>query len=380
MNRFETAERFCGRKGRYTVEKGGVLVRGFYEAVSQCGCEEQNLAVTVLDGPHFGEKALFADGQLIFASKEKGYLEEYGKEIWMAANDRKACRDGIAVVRDTRIFCDWLGQESHLVICGGGHVSIPVIEIGRMLGFQVTVLEDRPAFAENARQAGACQVICESFEAGLDQIPGSSSTYFVLVTRGHIYDQICLKKIIEKPHAYIGMLGNRKRVQMVKAAVLEYGADPQVIECIHTPIGLDIGAETPAELGVAIMAEIIQIKNHGIRKNGYSRDMLHALLRAEGEGEAGVLATIVRKKGSTPREPGTKMFVQPDGRCIGTIGGGGAEAAMMKRALKLLQSGAEQSLLCCVNMAGEESEEEGSCGGGVIYVLLERISGEGGCR
>ena len=67
------------------------------------------------------------------------------------------------------------------------------------------------------------------------------------------------------------------------------------------------------------------------------------------------------------------MLVQPDGHCIGTIGGGRAEAVLMNRALELLKSGAEHSMLCYVNMAGEESEEEGSCGGGVIYVLLEPV-------
>lgn len=346
-------------------------MRSFYEAVSRCNPEKQNLAVTVLDGLHFGEKALFSEGQLIFDTEKNGYLEEHAEEIWMAARNR--CRDGIAEAAGTQVFCDWLGQENHLVICGGGHVSIPVIEIGRMLGFQVTVLEDRPVFADNARRAGANQVICESFAAGLDQIEGSSSTYFVLVTRGHTYDQICLEKIAAKPHAYIGMLGNRKRVQIVKSSVLEHGADPQVIGRVHTPIGLDISAETPAEVGVAIMAEIIQVKNRGIRKNGYSRDMLHALLKSREEGTVGVMVAIVRKKGSTPREAGTKMLVLPDGRCIGTIGGGCAEAVMMKRALGLLQSGSEQTMMCYVNMAGEESEEEGSCGGGVIYVLLEPV-------
>lgn len=279
-------------------------MRSFYEAVSRCNPEKQNLAVTVLDGLHFGEKALFSEGQLIFDTEKNGYLEEHAEEIWMAARNR--CRDGIAEAAGTQVFCDWLGQENHLVICGGGHVSIPVIEIGRMLGFQVTVLEDRPVFADNARRAGANQVICESFAAGLDQIEGSSSTYFVLVTRGHTYDQICLEKIAAKPHAYIGMLGNRKRVQIVKSSVLEHGADPQVIGRVHTPIGLDISAETPAEVGVAIMAEIIQVKNRGIRKNGYSRDMLHALLKSREEGTVGVMAAIVRKKGSTPREAGNE--------------------------------------------------------------------------
>ena len=93
-------------------------MRSFYEAVSRCNPEKQNLAVTVLDGLHFGEKALFSEGQLIFDTEKNGYLEEHAEEIWMAARNR--CRDGIAEAAGTQVFCDWLGQENHLVICGGG--------------------------------------------------------------------------------------------------------------------------------------------------------------------------------------------------------------------------------------------------------------------
>ena len=97
--------------------------------------------------------------------------------------------------REKRLFCDCLGGEKRLVICGGGHVSMPVIQLGAMMEFTVTVLEDRPLYANNARRAGAHQVICDSFENGLDQTKGSKDTYFIILTRGHRYDQICLERI-----------------------------------------------------------------------------------------------------------------------------------------------------------------------------------------
>ena len=80
------------------------------------------------------------------------------------------------------------------------------------------------------------------------------------MTRGHRYDQVCLEKIMKKEHAYIGMMGSRARTVKVKQALLEQGADPQVLESVHTPIGLPIGGETPEEIGVSIIAEVIQEK------------------------------------------------------------------------------------------------------------------------
>ena len=82
-----------------------------------------------------------------------------------------------------------------------------------------------------------------------------------IVTRGHRYDQACLEKIAEKEHAYIGMIGSRRRTTLVKKLLEEQGTDKAVLDAVYTPIGLDIGAETPEEIGVAIMAEIIEVKN-----------------------------------------------------------------------------------------------------------------------
>ena len=126
---------------------------------------------------------------------------------------------------------------------------MPVIKIGIMMGWEVTVLEDRPKFADNARRAGASHVICEPFEEGLDKVPGSSDTYFVIVTRGHRYDQACLEKIAEKEHAYIGMIGSRRRTTLVKKLLEEQGTDKAVLDAVYTPISAMIA--TPISSGVS---------------------------------------------------------------------------------------------------------------------------------
>ena len=122
---------------------------------------------------------------------------------------------------------NWL-KVIRFVICGGGHVSIPIIQMGLMIGCHVTVLEDRLKFADHARRAGVHEVICDSFEEGLKRIKGDKDTFFIIVTRGHRYDQVCLENIAKKPHAYIGMIGSRMRVKKVKEAVIEKGCAPEV--------------------------------------------------------------------------------------------------------------------------------------------------------
>ena len=347
----------------------------FYRVVSQCDPDKKNMTAEVLEGEAAGEKAVFSDGSLVWESRQGGFFtenqEQFGRLLTGEGGLRKT-----EEIRGYRIFCDWLGQEMHLVICGGGHVSIPVIKIGLMMGCRVTVLEDRPLFADHARQAGATEVLCDSFERGLDRIQGGSDTYFVIVTRGHRFDQVCLEKIVRKSHAYIGMIGSRRRVAAVKEKVAEDGGDPAVLERLYSPIGLDIGAETPEEIGVAIMAEIIEVKNRIRRTCGYSGELLREILdpeREEEEQERRVLATIVMRKGSAPREVGTRMLILPDGRCVGTIGGGCMEADVVRRALHMIRSGGEERRMCRVDMTGEEAEEEGMVCGGVTDVFLEVI-------
>ena len=242
------------------------------------------------------------------------------------------------------VFCERAGSLPRLVICGGGHVSIPMIRMGKMLGFQVTVLEDRPKFADNARVAGADVVICDSFEHGLESISGGEDTYFIIVTRGHRYDEVCLGAIVEKPNAYIGMMGSRRRVAIVKEELFEQGHEREKLDEVYTPIGLKIGAETPEEIAVSVMAVIIQVKHE----------------KAEGCGYA-------------PRGVGTKMLILEDGTLIDTIGGGCAESDVITKALLMMREEKLRFQICMVDMTREAAEEEGMVCGGRIEVMLERV-------
>lgn len=318
---------------------------GFYRQLKEALKSEQGdiYTETVLRGEHAGEKRIL-QGNSFRDAEER---EEDGGDV----------------------FRERIGRQPKLIICGAGHVSVPIIKMGKMLGFAVTVLEDRPKFADNARAAGADMVICESFEKALEGIHGDSDSWFVIVTRGHRYDTICLENILHKTYAYVGMMGSRRRVAIVKDQLEESGISREVLDAVHTPIGLKIGAETPEEIAVSVMAEIIQVKNSREKGGGYSGEMLRALVSEEGRKK--VAATIVSRKGSAPRSVGTKMLIFEDGTTVDTIGGGCVESEIMQKALLMMRAGEPRFQVCRVDMTADAAEDEGMVCGGVVEVMLE---------
>ena len=308
---------------------------------------------TVLAGEHAGEKRLSCGG---------GAGEE-GEQKVKFLHDTDA---------QTRIYRERIGRTPKMIICGAGHVSMPIICMGKMLGFMVTVIEDRPKFADHARAAGADQVLCEPFADGLSKIRGDSDSWFIIVTRGHRYDTECLEAILQKPYAYVGMMGSRRRVAIVKDQLEAKGVCREVLDGVHTPIGLKIGAETPEEIAVSVMAEIIQVKNAGSGKGGYSPELLDAVLDPDDSREK-VLATIISRKGSAPRSVGTKMLIRADGTTVDTIGGGCIESEVIRKALLMMRAEDEGFRLCTVDMTADAAEDEGMVCGGVVEVMLEKV-------
>lgn len=337
------------------------------EAIQESEGQAERRVLTLLGGRYISEKALVIGGKIVWESRKNGYFHGYTDEI------KNITESGITYIGNEKVFCDTLGQEKQIVICGAGHVSIPVIKMAVMMDCEVIVLEDRPMYADHARLAGASQVICEPFEEALDKIQGSADTYFVILTRGHRYDQICLEKIAAKEHAYIGMIGSRRRTALVKQSLAEKGVDQEVLDAVYTPIGLDIGAQTPAEIGVAIIAEIIEVKNRKKRTYGYSKEIMCALTAQEPYPEKKIMATIITRHGSAPQGLGTKMLIYRDGRCVGTIGGGCMEARVIQIARLMAAGEGEQARICHVDMTGNEAEEEGMVCGGEVDVFLEIV-------
>lgn len=341
-------------------------MNSLYDILQENKNRKDKRVLTVLKGSHAGEKAFFAEGDLLWQRTENGFFSEYRE----AAG--KLTTSGQQDLAGEMVFCDCLGDEKKLVICGAGHVGVALLRMALMLGFDTTVLEDRPSFADAARRAGAKRVICDSFEQGLDAVEGDEDTYFVVMSRGHRYDLACLGKIVKKTYAYVGMMGSKGRSALVKKNLLEQGVPSEQVEELHAPIGLTIHAETPEEIAVSILGEIISNKNAEKKTCGFSEEQL-AFLLDENDPRAKVLCTIVDRHGSAPRSIGTKMLVLEDGTVSGTIGGGCVEAGVKEKARWLMHDETKRQDVIRVSMTACQAEEEGMVCGGVIEVLLEKV-------
>lgn len=166
-----------------------------------------------------------------------------------------------------QLFFDVQAPPPHLIIAGAGHIAAPLAAMAHLCEFTVTVLDDRAQYADPRRFPTADQVIAGPFAQELRRLRGDEpafddNTYLVLVTRGHQYDVECLLEVLDDPVAYIGMIGSKRRIRAVYELLeRERGIARAKLERVHAPIGLPIGAQTPAEIAVCIMAEIIQVKN-----------------------------------------------------------------------------------------------------------------------
>ncbi|HHY60994.1 MAG TPA: XdhC family protein [Clostridia bacterium] len=163
---------------------------------------------------------------------------------------------------DGRVFIQPVTPPHVLLVLGGGYIAQALVAMARQLDFEITVVDDRPDFANN-RLFPDAQVICERFEKALKEYPITSSTYIVVVTRGHRYDAECLRQVVSSPAAYIGLIGSRRRTKLLFDQLAEEGYAREDLARVKTPIGLDIGGETPAEIAVSILAEIIWYRRKG---------------------------------------------------------------------------------------------------------------------
>jgi len=147
-----------------------------------------------------------------------------------------------------------------LLILGAGHIARPLATMAKIVGYEVTVVDDRPSFANYSRFSTADTVICADFERALETININPQTFVVIITRGHRYDKVCLKKVINQPASYIGMIGSRKRVKSLISELEEDGVSSEALQKLYSPIGLNIGAETPEEIAVSILSELIKVQ------------------------------------------------------------------------------------------------------------------------
>jgi len=175
---------------------------------------------------------------------------------------KKKKRQLVEIDDGIQAFVDILSSGAHLVICGAGHIAVPLAQIARSVGFRVTVLDDRSDFA-NPLRFPDCEVIAEDFALALREMDFGPTAYVVVITRGHVHDVDCLTAILGKKLAYVGMIGSRRRVRIVLEILEKEGIAREHLKKVFTPIGLPIGAESPEEIAISIVSELVCVRRKG---------------------------------------------------------------------------------------------------------------------
>lgn len=157
-------------------------------------------------------------------------------------------------------FVEYLIPPPTVVVYGGGHVGQALSRSAAAAGFRVAVVDDRAEYARPERFPEADRVIHSRFEDAFERLVPGPGHYLVSVTRCHDQDREVIARAVKYPAAYIGMIGSRRKVKVLWEHLIGQGVDPAALEHVHAPVGLDIGAETPEEIAVSIVAQLIRVR------------------------------------------------------------------------------------------------------------------------
>lgn len=196
-----------------------------------------------------------SDWEMALTEIMTGFINS-GKSIWSVGFSR-----GTESAKD-HVILEWIRSKIRLFIFGAGHIGQCVASLGAGIGYQVTVIDDRRDFASRLRFPDKrVELMVGDFNLIIPTLSVNCHSAIVIVTRGHQYDEDCLRSAIQTNAKYIGMIGSKKRVQAIFDKLVETGVKPEHLAKVKAPIGLQIGAKTPQEIGIAITAEIIACLN-----------------------------------------------------------------------------------------------------------------------
>lgn len=190
-------------------------------------------------------------GEVVYGSKDG--IDE--KKAAAALSKGQAVLD-----EEKAVFYDPLCPEEKLLILGAGHVGRALAAAALPLGFKITVADDRPAFVFEGRFAKGIETVQGNFKEIIERFPFDPATYAVITTHGHLYDLECARAVLARPYRYVGMIGSARKTKLILEQAKADGFDAAKVEAICAPVGLDIAAETPEEIAVSILAEMIAFR------------------------------------------------------------------------------------------------------------------------
>jgi xanthine dehydrogenase accessory factor len=174
--------------------------------------------------------------------------------------DDFAQETGLICGGNMQVYIEPLESTPHLHVIGAGHVGYHLAKLAHTIGFKIHVLDDREKFASRERFPDAADVTVDSIPDWLHKAVIPSNAYVVIVTRGHTHDLDALRSLAARDLRYLGLIGSKAKVKRIYDALLAEGMPPECLRRVHAPVGLDIGAVSPEEIAVAILAELIAVR------------------------------------------------------------------------------------------------------------------------
>lgn len=193
------------------------------------------------------EKRILAEGEIL--------LKEKKAKVVVLSSGRED-----SPWKKVEVLLELIFSEPTVYIFGAGHVSQQLAPLAKGVDFKVAVIDDREMFANRERFPEVDEVIVSEFERCFDQINIDDSSYIVIVTRGHLYDGFVLEQAVKTKARYIGMIGSKKKIRTLYQNLMKKGIPKETLNRVYAPIGLDIDSETPAEIAVSIVAELIKVR------------------------------------------------------------------------------------------------------------------------
>jgi xanthine dehydrogenase accessory factor len=190
--------------------------------------------------------------------------EEKPRRLHFNLNNNPEYDNGLICGGSLDVFIEPILAIPTLYLLGGGHVSLYVSKVGSLAGFDTVVIDDREAFACKERFPEARETLAGPWEEILPKLRISEFSYLVIVTRGHKGDLVCLRWALTTPARYIGMIGSKRKFIEICRVLEGEGVPTEKLERVHSPVGLDIGALTPEEIAVSILAEIIAVRRNAL--------------------------------------------------------------------------------------------------------------------
>lgn len=210
------------------------------------------LVLTCFGGKPFSKTMVSSAGEVLGDLVEDGLLHGLENHFHDTA---------ITILEDTIIEPVIIAATVH--IYGAGHLSNFVAKFAKMVDFNVIVFDDRADFANRDRFPDADEIIVDDFDNISQYNRDGDERYIVIVTRGHKHDAIVLEEVLKWQNRYVGMIGSKRKIAMVYDYLKEKGVDPQSLETVHAPIGIDIHSETPQEIAMSIVAELVKVRAEG---------------------------------------------------------------------------------------------------------------------